>query len=337
MTNPEFSNEFDILYNSISSNQSPGIDEYEKSVFLTMAQDDIIKSYFNPVLNKSHEGYDDNHRRQIDFSMITKVIDFSPIKVFVYPNKSINVTVVSKTFIELKNSLAKDNSKEFPYVQNIEAAMLSLGTSKFANIIPKLKVDSIIDAPYYKAEAPEEPVTIDPFIEPTFDNRTCVKAVALPSDILMILNERIIVNRAPYGQKELTVVPVTFASYDSLMSKPYKFPLKNQAWRLINNDSTNRVDLIVGPNDKIQSYKVRYIKRPRPIILDNAISAEDNLSIGGLTYSSTCELDEILHKEILERAVELALATYAPEKLTSMVAVGNASRTELGMVPQSSK
>jgi len=37
MTVTEMSNEFDILYNNIMSNQAPGIDEYEKSVFLTKA------------------------------------------------------------------------------------------------------------------------------------------------------------------------------------------------------------------------------------------------------------------------------------------------------------
>lgn len=31
----EFSNEFDVHYNSITSNQAPGLDEYEKSVMLT--------------------------------------------------------------------------------------------------------------------------------------------------------------------------------------------------------------------------------------------------------------------------------------------------------------
>ena len=31
MTNAEFSNEFDILYNSITPNQAPGLDEYEKN------------------------------------------------------------------------------------------------------------------------------------------------------------------------------------------------------------------------------------------------------------------------------------------------------------------
>jgi hypothetical protein len=37
MTNQEFINEFDILYNNIMSNQAPGLDEYEKSVYLTLA------------------------------------------------------------------------------------------------------------------------------------------------------------------------------------------------------------------------------------------------------------------------------------------------------------
>lgn len=46
MTNSEFSNEFDILYNNITSNQAPGLDAYEKSVFLTKAQEDIVLAYY---------------------------------------------------------------------------------------------------------------------------------------------------------------------------------------------------------------------------------------------------------------------------------------------------
>ena len=60
MTNQEFSNEFDVLYNNIMSNQAPGLDEYEKSVFLTKAQDEIVKNYFNPKGNKYQEGFDGN-------------------------------------------------------------------------------------------------------------------------------------------------------------------------------------------------------------------------------------------------------------------------------------
>lgn len=47
MTTQEFSNEFDVLYNSIASNLLPGLDEYEKSVLLTKAQEQVIVSLYN--------------------------------------------------------------------------------------------------------------------------------------------------------------------------------------------------------------------------------------------------------------------------------------------------
>ena len=77
MTNEEFSNEFDVLYNSITSNQAPGLDEYEKSVFLTKAQDEIILQYFNPKGNKFQEGFDSTRKRQIDFKNLLRTIRFT--------------------------------------------------------------------------------------------------------------------------------------------------------------------------------------------------------------------------------------------------------------------
>ena len=65
MTTQEFSNEFDVLYNNIMSNQAPGIDDYEKSVFLTKAQLEILKNYFNPKGNKYQEGFDNSRMRVI--------------------------------------------------------------------------------------------------------------------------------------------------------------------------------------------------------------------------------------------------------------------------------
>ena len=77
MTTTEFSNEFDILYNSITSNQAPGIDEYEKSVFLTKAQSEIIKEYFNSRVDGANGGFDGSQKRQYDFSQLitTKEIE----------------------------------------------------------------------------------------------------------------------------------------------------------------------------------------------------------------------------------------------------------------------
>ena len=72
MTLQEFSDEFDVLYNNISSNQAPGLNEYEKSVFLTKAQNEIVKNYFTSTQggNKYQQGFDDSAKRQIDFSTL---------------------------------------------------------------------------------------------------------------------------------------------------------------------------------------------------------------------------------------------------------------------------
>lgn len=246
MTLEELSNEFDVLYNSITSNQAPGIDEYEKSVFLTKAQNEILKSYFDPRLNKVQEGFDDSQRRQIDFSMVTKVW------------KESNVSEAAK-----------------------------------------------------------------------FDPRTNSKSVDIPSDVLIVVNERLTVNRGtPAKTAYLTIVPIQFTEYDRLMSKPYKRPLKWQAWRIFSGEnSVTSSDLVVGPEDIIQTYEMRYIARPTPIILADL----DGLTIDNESKASECVLDPILHPEILQRAVELAKAAYAGD-LSSQLALGQQSQTEIGLV-----
>lgn len=244
MTNQEFSNEFDVLYNNIMSNAAPGLDEYEKSVFLTKAQDEIVKNYFNPKGNKYQEGFDGNEKRQIDFSMIMR-----------------------------STSIASG------------------------------------------------------FSDGTFDTRG--KTVTLPSDIIMILNEYALVTRAasegdPESKQEsvrLTIVPIEYKEYSKLMSKPYKRPLKWQAWRLLNNSTTNNTaEIIVGPNDTLTSYNIRYIKKPRAIILSDL----EGVTLDGTTEAQTCELDPILHAEILQRAVELAKAAYTGD-VNSSVEMGKRS------------
>ena len=74
MTNEEFSNEFDVLYNSITSNQAPGLDEYEKSIFLTKAQSEILREYFNPRVDGANGGFDGSQKRQYDFSSLIKTV-----------------------------------------------------------------------------------------------------------------------------------------------------------------------------------------------------------------------------------------------------------------------
>jgi len=46
-TAQEWEQEFDILYNNINSNTAPALDTYEKSVFLTMAQEQVVKTLYS--------------------------------------------------------------------------------------------------------------------------------------------------------------------------------------------------------------------------------------------------------------------------------------------------
>ena len=88
MTNPEFSNTFDTLLNSYNTQANFGeqaskreivLDEYEKSVLLTQAQDIIVKSYFDKTLNQQGQGFDDSSRRQVDFSSLIKTATLKAI------------------------------------------------------------------------------------------------------------------------------------------------------------------------------------------------------------------------------------------------------------------
>jgi hypothetical protein len=134
------------------------------------------------------------------------------------------------------------------------------------------------------------------------------------------------------------VIPISYNEYTRLMSKPYKEPLKYQAWRLRATDGTispsgesgtidnSTIELIVRTADKnwaaessnnSLSYAVRYVKKPNPIILESFASVYgEDVSIEGqntpiIVNGSPCELNPMLHEEILQRAVELAKVAWS--------------------------
>lgn len=74
MDHTEFSQRFDVLYNNITSNQAPGLNEYEKSVFLTKGQDEYIKNQFYALSNPKKAGFDNSRKRHVDFAGITKTV-----------------------------------------------------------------------------------------------------------------------------------------------------------------------------------------------------------------------------------------------------------------------
>ena len=72
MTLQELNNEFDIHYNSIAGQSAPNLDAYEKSIFLTKAQLEIIKNYYDPKSNRKQEGFEASEKRREDLKELIK-------------------------------------------------------------------------------------------------------------------------------------------------------------------------------------------------------------------------------------------------------------------------
>ena len=158
------------------------------------------------------------------------------------------------------------------------------------------------------------------------------KVGELPTNVFAILNESLVLTGNDDTEETRVVKPISMDEYARLMSKPYKYPLKNQAWRLITDirSASPLVEIIMSNVDLVMTatYKVQYIKYPDPIIVENLSSY--STSINNKTAVTACELDESVHEEILQRAVEIAKASYASDQsgqaqLQNQITVGQRS------------
>ena len=97
----------------------------------------------------------------------------------------------------------------------------------------------------------------------------------------------------------VSVVPTIHDDLDKVLKNPFKSPNSRKVIRL---DFDNKIELISKYN--ISNYKVRYLKKPNPIIL---VKLEDNLSVDNSAEVSSGETNPILHERIVQRAVQLAV------------------------------
>lgn len=237
MTNLEFRNEFNIHYNSIATQSAPSIDDYELSVYLTKAQLELVKDYYDSASNRKKEGFENSEKRRIDLKELVK---------------EFNTNTVISTNIKLTN-----------------------------------------DSKIFK----------------------------IPDDVFLIIYESVKCNVNNCGEKELSVVPKTHDEFNIQYENPFKRPNKNKVWRLdISKINNNKIVELISPFT-ISEYKIRYIKYPKPIIISdlNISFPNENLTINGFSSIQQCELDQEIHNEILDRAVQLALRDYKPSNLESKI------------------
>lgn len=99
---------------------------------------------------------------------------------------------------------------------------------------------------------------------------------------------------------EASVVPLPQDDLYRAKDNPFRGPSKDRVLRL--DIKSDLAELISKYN--VDKYLMRYISRPTPIIL---VDLPDGLSINGVSTESECELNPVVHRVILERAVQLAI------------------------------
>lgn len=306
MTTQEFSDMFDTLLNSYASQavfgegaskQEVVLDEYEKSVLLTQAQDIIVKNYFYGNQNPQGQGFDDSIRRQVDFSSLIKTTTLSPVadQESVFDDRGIIFQMPPKVV----DGVPQANTTDVLYILN-----------------EKLIIKSDVVTPAYWSKDGETNV---------FGAYTDAVAQTLPktgggtcADIADAKNDGWSWNPAVFAdKKEFVIVPLNYKEYDRANSKAYAQPFKKQAWRLFQNQSTEfdvQSELIpiwdVSDDMKYSAvsaiYRIRYVKRPDPIVL---VELPNGLTIDEFSHVTECKLNPIVHMDILNEAVRIALST----------------------------
>lgn len=374
MTTQEFSNEFEVLYNNIMSNQAPGLDEYEKSVFLTKAQEELVRDYFNSRNVKNAQGYDDSQKRQYDFSTLlsgaelydcadniralstSELIAFNPI----FDNRSRVYLAPSDLFLAINESIV-DSAKRRYSVLPISYDEYNRLMSKpygfplkrqawriISDRIPFLagwggkQTDSgifLFKSKYFKVisikiKISNSNIIYKPSI--TEDDNGVLIYMDLPINLANYWSTYLVDNDA---LKEAGLDKYLYPVVSDTGNFPTKGPTDtpsftiNIAPAIMESGAAVHTPAfeIIGRFTGDIKYKMRYIKTPKPIILVNLSDIQEGLSINGYNTVTECELPPNTHQEILQRAVELAKASYQGD-LSSVIQTGNVSGTDIGYV-----
>lgn len=122
--------------------------------------------------------------------------------------------------------------------------------------------------------------------------------VMLPSDYLYGVEERCVVSDSSGSTGVAQVMPITYDEYLVEKDNPFLEPNDELVWRLdygvTGATGIKKHELISGDDITIDSYTVRYLRRPQDIIIHP-------------TNKQDCELDESIHDNIVNRAVQMAV------------------------------
>lgn len=130
----------------------------------------------------------------------------------------------------------------------------------------------------------------------------------LPTDCLFAISEEVTTASAIgcSNGKRLRIKPVTHDEYAINKNNPFQKPnILRYVWRLDYQDRKH--ELLTDGTFTIAQYHLRYLKTLIPIIIGTD-------TIDGAVGPLNCELNNIMHKMIIDEAVKIATGITDPEK-----------------------
>lgn len=127
----------------------------------------------------------------------------------------------------------------------------------------------------------------------------------IPEDVWFITYEEVTSDDNKLGCAKdtiLEVVPVTHDEFHKTNKNPFRGPNKRRVLRLDINNNLIEIASIYH----LSEYKIRYIRKPSPIIL---VDLPNGLTINKISVQTECKLNSALHRLILDTAIKLAVAS----------------------------
>jgi hypothetical protein len=272
MTVEEMENEFNLLYDN-EDQEAPGLNSYEKSLYLTIAANTIVDKIIADALKKGSKGRHDDMYRLDEIKGLERFYQTSV-----------------------------------------------LGT-----------VPTEVDSPVFTSL-----VKIVPYS----------KYVKLPKDLAHVLKDYVRLGVADYTNVDLVSTRYEFITRQ--LRDPFKQPTPVNGYYKLQHGTKETdlyLEIISSPTAVYDNYVCFYIKRPRPIILEDLgvaypgfgfsidgfdIPYQPNEPIGPVIANPPAtDLDKGLHRKIVKEAVKIAIKSYRENTLENNVQLDMLEQNQL--------
>jgi hypothetical protein len=319
MTAEQMKYEFDVGYDRITNFDAPGYVPKEISTFLTRSQEQLVYD----ILESS--AYDEKNKKAM--SRLRQVIPLSTFTAGNYPNGfstplQVSIGGATLSFVSGPNVI-QDSANGFVTAGFREGDVITVtGATTTANnieyVVKKVATGSLTVSSQTPVDTSEAGVAgtlivADPVLKVRNER----------ADIALIAGNFYFDKIAGNAITDIEVDPIDDDFYSINKDNPYKKPNIRKIWRIDSADESSKEhEYITDGTFTLTTIHLHIDRKPRAIIVpetSDVVYAGTDDTIDGIWFVDyhtglNCELDPIIHRAIVDKAVKLAYAALQDEK-----------------------